>query len=345
MALLVAVVSGGLSPAAEPCRVEVREQGSGLPVPLVELRTTHQQRFVTDNAGIIAIDDPDLLGKAVWFTVTGHGYEVAADGCGIRGVRLDLIAGGRLQVEVERTTLARSVAGAVDSETAEPPAVLEVTTDLTLDPAKTYGQLVVKASGVVIDGQGAVLIGPEADAETPSGFQRVAVMAEGVRDVTLRNIKARGWETGLVVRDGSGWVIEDCDFSDNFHDPAFGWGENGRRGGILLERVQKSTLRGNRANRVWDGCVLVDCDDNLLESNDFSHTSNTCLKLWTSSRNTVQGNTLTHGIRIDPGEVHARDSTCVLIESGSNDNRFLDNNCTHGGDGIFVRVLNGWNST
>ncbi len=107
LALLVAVVSGGLSPAAEPCRVEVREQGSGLPVPLVELRTTHQQRFVTDNAGIIAIDDPDLLGKAVWFTVTGHGYEVAADGCGIRGVRLDLIAGGRLQVEVERTTLAR----------------------------------------------------------------------------------------------------------------------------------------------------------------------------------------------------------------------------------------------
>ncbi len=345
LALLVAVVSGVLSPAAEPCRVEVREQGSGWPVPLVELRTAHQQRFVSDNAGIITIDDPDLLGKAVSFTVTGHGYEVAADGCGIRGVRLDLIAGGRLQVEVERTTLARSVAGAVDSETAEPPAVLEVTTDLTLDPAKTYGQLVVKASGVVIDGQGAVLVGPGADAEEPSGFQGVAVMAEGVSDVTVRNLKARGWETGLVVRDGSGWVIEDCDFSDNFHDPAFGWGENGRRGGILLERVQKSTLRGNRANRVWDGCVLVDCDDNLLESNDFSHTSNTCLKLWTSSRNTVQGNTLTHGIRIDPGEVHARDSTCVLIESGSNDNRFLDNNCTHGGDGIFVRVLNGWNST
>jgi hypothetical protein len=172
LALLVAVVSGGLSPAAEPCRVEVREQGSGLPVPLVELRTTHQQRFVTDNAGIITIDDPDLLGKAVSFTVTGHGYEVAADGCGIRGVRLDLIAGGRLQVEVERTTLARSVAGAVDSETAEPPAVLEVTTDLTLDPAKTYGQLVVKASGVVIDGQGAAH--RSSDGECVQGGQPLA---------------------------------------------------------------------------------------------------------------------------------------------------------------------------
>lgn len=223
--------------------------------------------------------------------------------------------------------------------------VLEVTGDIRLDPQKTYGPIVVKASGVVIDGQGAWLVGPAADAESPADFRGTAILAEGVSNVTLRNVKARGWETGLVVRDGTGWRIEGCDFSDNFHDPAFGWGENGRRGGILLERVSGSTLQNNRANRVWDACVLVDADDNLLEDNDFSHTSNTCLKLWTSCRNTVRGNTLTHGIRIDPGEVHARDSTCVLIESGSNDNRFLDNDCTHGGDGIFVRVLNGWSST
>lgn len=222
---------------------------------------------------------------------------------------------------------------------------LDVTSDITLDPGVNYGAIVVKASGVVIDGRGAALVGPAADAEKPSGFLGTAILAEGVSDVTIRNVKARGWETGLVVRDGTGWLIEDCDFSDNFHDPDFGWGENGRRGGILLERVTHSTLLRNRANRVWDGCGLVDSHDNLLEDNDFSHTSNTCLKLWTACRNTIRRNTLTHGIRIAPGEVHARDSTCVLIESGSNDNRFIDNACTHGGDGIFVRVLNGWNST
>jgi parallel beta-helix repeat protein len=74
-----------------------------------------------------------------------------------------------------------------------------------------------------------------------------------------------------VVSDATGLIIEDCDFSDNFHDPTFGWGENCRRGGIVLERVLRSTLRRNRANRVWDGCVLVDCEGNLLEDNDFSH--------------------------------------------------------------------------
>jgi parallel beta-helix repeat protein len=158
-------------------------------------------------------------------------------------------------------------------------------------------------------------------------------------------VNAKGWETGLKITDGSGWHVEHCNFSDNFHDPKFGWGENGRRGGIVLERVHQSMLKKNRANRVWDGCVLVDGNENTLEGNDFSHTSNTCLKLWHSSRNTIKKNILSYGLRIDPGEVHARDSTSVLIESGSNDNRFIDNDCTHGGDGIFVRVLNQWVST
>ena len=113
----------------------------------------------------------------------------------------------------------------------------------------------------------------------------------------------------------------------------------------MLERVKNSTLRKNKANRVWDACVLVDSDANEIEGNDFSRTSNTGLKLWASSRNRVGRNNLSYGLRIKPGEVHARDSSCVLIESGSNDNRFFGNDCTHGGDGIFVRVLNGWVST
>ncbi len=223
------------------------------------------------------------------------------------------------------------------------PEPLIITGDTTLDPGRTYGPIVIQASGITIDGRGAWLIGSEEG--DPNEFHDAAITAEGVSNVTLRNVNAKGWETGLHVVDGAGWTIEDCDFSDNFHDPAFGWGENGRRGGIVLERVIGSTLQRNKANRVWDACVLVDSSDNVLEDNDFSHTSNTCLKLWTACRNTVRNNNLSYGLRIDPGEVHARDSTCVLIESGSNDNHFIGNDCTHGGDGIFVRVLNNWVST
>ena len=116
-------------------------------------------------------------------------------------------------------------------------------------------------------------------------------------------------------------------------------------GGIVLEQVDHSTLRKNKANRVWDACSLVHSDENTVEENDFSHASNTCMRLWTACRNRVSKNELSWGLRIKKGEVHARDSACLLVESGSNNNRFLENDIRHGGDGVFIRALNGWVSS
>jgi len=93
--------------AAEPCRVEIVDKENGWPVPLVELRTTHEQRFVSDNAGLIAIDDPDLLDRAVWFHIKGHGYGVKKDGFGYEGVRTSPVPGGSICIEVERRNIAK----------------------------------------------------------------------------------------------------------------------------------------------------------------------------------------------------------------------------------------------
>lgn len=98
-----------LAGAMEPCRIEVVESGSGWPVPLVELRTTHNVRFVSDNAGVIAFDLPELMGRETWFAVEGHGYELPKDGFGYRGVRLTPQPGKTLRVEVNRTIIARRV--------------------------------------------------------------------------------------------------------------------------------------------------------------------------------------------------------------------------------------------
>ena len=72
-----------MAEAVKPCRIEVIEKGSGWPVPLVELRTTHNLSFITDNAGVIAMDAPELMGKQTWFTVIGHGYDAPKDGFGL----------------------------------------------------------------------------------------------------------------------------------------------------------------------------------------------------------------------------------------------------------------------
>jgi hypothetical protein len=208
---------------------------------------------------------------------------------------------------------------------------LVVDRSLSLDPGRTYRGLRITASGVTVDGGGAIIAG------SGSG---IGVLAQDVDGVTLRNLSVHGFETGLRLERGHDWTIEDCDFSDSFHDPDFGWGANGERGGIVLLEVAGSVLRRNRANRVWDGCALLGCQRLELLSNDFSYASNTCLRLWQSSHNLIEGNNLSHGIRISPGEVHARDSAGVLLEHASNENRFLRNDATYGGDGFFIRLLN-----
>ncbi len=93
----------------QPFKVTVIDSQNGWPVPLVELRTTHHLRWVTDNAGVIAIDESDVLDQDVWFEVRGHGYEVAADGFGYRGVRLRPQSGESTIVKVTRRNLAKRV--------------------------------------------------------------------------------------------------------------------------------------------------------------------------------------------------------------------------------------------
>src|SRR4051812_37223855 len=93
--------------AIEPCRIDVIEKSSGWPVPLVELRTVNQIRFVSDNNGIVAIDAPELMNREVWFEVRSPGYEVPKDGFGNRGVRLRPESGKTLKLEVTRTSIAK----------------------------------------------------------------------------------------------------------------------------------------------------------------------------------------------------------------------------------------------
>jgi parallel beta-helix repeat protein len=220
-----------------------------------------------------------------------------------------------------------------------------VTKDTVLEKdAVLHRNVIVRSDYVTIDGNGATLVGPGIPSK-PETFQGVGITAENCKGVTLRNFKVRGFASGLVMKGGDHWLIENCDFSDNYHVPEAGWGNGPRQGGMILTGVRGSIIRDNRANRVWNGLDLDNCSGNFVAHNDFSHCSNVCLKMATATNNFVIDNNLSYGLRIAPGEVHARDSTSVLMESGSDNNEFRGNDITHGGDGLFIRVLNNWVST
>jgi parallel beta-helix repeat protein len=223
-----------------------------------------------------------------------------------------------------------------------------ITENTTFQPGEydfSSGQgLIIAADGITLDGNGAILKGRGKRGNKYS-YRGIGVYASGVDGVTVKGLTVTGFQLGMKVLHGRDWTIVNNDFSENYDDPDFGWGDGEPLGALMLEHVHRSVIRNNRGVNVWNGLNLVESDGNRISGNTFSHCSNVCLKLWKSSRNVVEDNVMSHGIRISPGEVHARDSTSVLIESGSNDNRFLRNDFTYGGDGVFIRSLNGIVST
>lgn len=87
-------------------RIDVQDADTGRGVPLVELRTTSAVRFYTDSNGIVAINDPELMGQNVYFQVKSHGYEVPADGFGNRGAAFLVKAGERKTIKIKRLNIA-----------------------------------------------------------------------------------------------------------------------------------------------------------------------------------------------------------------------------------------------
>jgi hypothetical protein len=107
--LFVPGVGRAASPEEETGRhfaIEVVDEQTGRGVPMVELQTTSSVRYYTDSHGLVAFDEPGLMGKKVYFGVSAHGYEFPADGFGIRGVILETKPGGGAKLKIKRINIA-----------------------------------------------------------------------------------------------------------------------------------------------------------------------------------------------------------------------------------------------
>lgn len=175
-----------------------------------------------------------------------------------------------------------------------------------------------------------------------SSFKGTGILADGVSDVTIKGLTLSGFKNAMYIKNASNMTIIENDLSNNYTDPNGGWGDQ-LGGALTLESVKGSTVKDNVAFNNANGIYMKYSDNNTIRNNQFAICSDVCLEMWNSSNNDIRDNDFSWGIRIDAyEEVHARDSTSQLMESGSNYNYFYRNDFTHGGDGIFIRVGNGW---
>ncbi len=108
-----AAVGIGAGPAiavagdAEAFGIQIVDADTGRGVPLITLETTDRKQFVSDSAGLVAIDDPGFFGETVYFQVMAtHGYQHPADGFGYRGRAFTVEPGERGVIELERVNIA-----------------------------------------------------------------------------------------------------------------------------------------------------------------------------------------------------------------------------------------------
>jgi hypothetical protein len=105
-ALLVLIPPSAHAQPSRYFRLQVVDEATNRGVPLAELTTTSNSRFITDSNGLAAIDAPELMNQKVYFSVSSHGYTHDADQFGYRGEAFDVKAGGSGQIKLKRVNIA-----------------------------------------------------------------------------------------------------------------------------------------------------------------------------------------------------------------------------------------------
>lgn len=95
-----------LSEQRDYFEVHVVDAMTGRGVPLVKLRTTGGAYYVTDSAGRVALDDPGLLGRRVFFHVESHGYRHRPGPSNYEGREVDVVPGGKATIAIDRGNVA-----------------------------------------------------------------------------------------------------------------------------------------------------------------------------------------------------------------------------------------------
>ncbi len=107
LTFIAVVLWTSFCPAQSPYLIKIVDNENGWPVPMVELRTTSNIVFVSDNAGVVAFDLPEMLGRETWVHINGNGYGVAKDGFGYEGVRIFPELNREITIRVTRKIIAK----------------------------------------------------------------------------------------------------------------------------------------------------------------------------------------------------------------------------------------------
>src|SRR5688572_8269485 len=223
-------------------------------------------------------------------------------------------------------------------------------------PASMDGALIViEGNNITVDFNNAVLKGSNLK-KNPDDFFGVAVLIRPGNNITIKNLKARGYKVALMARGVSNLTIENCDFSYNYRQHLNSTQEKEdisdwlshhqnekdewlRYGAAMYFRDCESTIiKNTKVTGGQNALMMTNCNKGKIYNNDFSFNSGLGIAMYRSSFNTIAYNKINFNVRGYSDGVYNRgqDSAGILIYEQSNNNLFYKNSVTHGGDGFFL---------
>ncbi len=214
--------------------------------------------------------------------------------------------------------------------------------------------LTVAGRNIVVDFGGATLEGsPETAA--PDKRQGLGLLVTG-ENVTIRNLKIRGYKIGFLARNCPGLKLYNCDFSYNWkqhlmstqeredesdwqsyhHNENHEWYRYGA--GAYLDGCDNFEVKNLHVTGGQCGLMLTKCNNGLVWNCVLSFNSGLGLGMYRSSGNKIMHNKMDWCVRGYSHGVYNRgqDSAGILVFEQCNQNIFAYNSATHGGDGFFL---------
>lgn len=215
--------------------------------------------------------------------------------------------------------------------------------------------VLIEGENITIDFNQAVLQGSNQKLR-PDEFFGVAILIRNGRNITIKNLVARGYKVALLAKNVEKLVLENCDFSYNYRQHlnstqekedisdwmSYHHNENDewlRYGAAMYLRNCINTIVKNcKVTGGQNALMMMECNGGLVMNNDFSFNSGIGIGMYKSSHNRVMYNRVIFNVRGYSHGVFNRgqDSAGMLVYEQSSNNVFYKNNVTHGGDGFFL---------
>jgi len=215
--------------------------------------------------------------------------------------------------------------------------------------------LVIEGDNITVDFNNAVLKGSNLK-KNPDEFFGVAILIRSGKNITIKNLKARGYKVALMAKGITNLTIDNCDFSFNYRqhlnstqekEDISDWLSHHQNekdewlrygAAMYLRGCELAVIKNTKVTGGQNALMMTNCNKGKIYNNDFSFNSGLGIAMYRSSFNTIAYNKINFNVRGYSDGVYNRgqDSAGILVYEQSNNNLFYKNSVTHGGDGFFL---------